>query len=456
MHSKFTYTPGLFALFHGVLLLCSAFVFNGCVKDREPTAPSPLTRPEITANSLPSNAELNVPVTSGVQVYFTEKMDVTTLPNRYILQNFNGDVIPGTYSVRDTAAIFTPTQPLAQASIYKATIKGRVRDIFRNSISLDGYPVYNDTVVIFSNWFYTAGKYSENGFNRLYTADKSNIYVIGNLDSVVAAIPYSPAILSGFAVTKTGSYLLTSIEAKNRVDFISLNTNKVEKSITVSANPQSIVTGTDYAYVACVNGQAIEKINIASKSVEKTLALSFFPGKIALSSDGLTLFTLDQVTKDLVIIDAANGTIKNRVKNAYTLPATGELVCDDANRLLICDAKGGKLSVSTAGQSYTDLTTAYSFPAKVSPVNSVFDDSCIYVAAGSAIYKLNKQTFAFKNQLSLSLAVKSVSILPSKDLLIAITSASCMIIDLNSFTIVKEIQPGGSNLQFLISSPQKF
>ena len=456
MHSKFNYTPGLIALFHGVLLLCSTFVFNGCLKDREPTAPSPLERPMVTNNSQPSNAEFNVPVTSGVKVYFTEEMDVTTLPNRYILQNFNGAVIPGTYSVKDTAAIFTPSQPLAHSCIYKVTVKGRVRDIYRNSIAFDGYPVYSDTVLLFSDWFYTAGKYSENGYNRIYSADKSNVYVLGDLNSVVATIPYSPAILSGFAVTKTGSYLLTSIEAKNRLDFINLNTNAVEKSITLSANPQSIVAGTDYAYVVCVNGQAIEKINIASKSVEKTFALAFFPGKIALSNDGSTIFTLDQVTKDLVIIDASNGSVQNRVKNAFSLPATGELIADDANRLFICDAKGGKLSVAAASQSYANVTTAYSFPSKVSPVNLAFDDSCLYVAAGSTLYKLDKQTFTLKNQFTLSSAIKSVSIIPTKDLIIVLTSASCIIIDLNSFTSIREVQPGGSNLQFVLSSPQKF
>jgi DNA-binding beta-propeller fold protein YncE len=456
MDMKLKYLLGKLTLLPYLAIMLISLVYNGCMRDREPTAPSPLTRPVMTNNSKPANAELNVPVNSSIKIYFTEKMDVNTLPNRLIVKDNNGETIQGTYSVQDTTAIFTPVAELKKSTIYRVTLKGRLRDIYRNSISFNGYPVYDDTTIIYSDWFFTEGKYSENGFNPIYIADKSNIYLFGKLDSIYSTIAYSPAIISGAAVTPDGSYLLVSIEAKNQVDFINLKTNTLETSVTVSGNPQSIAVINDYAYVVCVNGKAIEKIKISTKVIEATLGLSFYPGKIAISNDGNTLFTLDQSTKDLVILDASNGTVTNTVKNAYTLPASGELKTDETNRLFICDTKGYKLSVATAGASFNDLGAAYSFPSKVSPVNIDFDENYLYAAAGNSIYKLDKQTFALINQITFTTAVKSLTIIPSKDLLYAITSTSCIVIDLNSFSRIKEIVPGGANLQIIIGSSQKF
>jgi hypothetical protein len=455
MEMKLKYLSGKLTLLPALAIMLISLVYNGCMRDREPTAPSPLNRPVMTNNSKPANAELNVPVNSSIKIYFTEKMDVNTLPGNFIVKDNNGETVQGTYSVQDTAAIFTPVAPLKKSSIYHVTLKGRLRDIYRNSISLNGYPVYDDTTEIFSDWFFTEGKYSENGFNPIYIADKSNLYLFGKLDSIYSTIPYSPAIISGAAITKDGSYLLVSIEAKNRVDFINLKTNTLEKSLTVASNPQSIAVSNDYAYVVCVNGKAIEKIKISTKISEATFGLSFYPGKIAISNDGNTLFTLDQSSKDLVILDA-NGTVINKVTNAYTLPATGELKTDENNRLFICDTKGYKLSVATQGASYNDLAAAYSFPSKISPVNIDFDDNYLYAAAGNSIYKLDKQTFALINQITFSTAVKSLTIIPSKDLLYAITSTICIVVDLNSFSKIKEIVPGGANLQIVIGSSQKF
>jgi DNA-binding beta-propeller fold protein YncE len=455
MDMKLKYLSGKLSLLSCLAILLSPLVYNGCMRDREPTAPSPLTRPVMTNNSKPANAELYVPVNSSIKIYFTEKIDLNTLPGRLIVKDNNGETVQGTYSVQDTAAIFTPVSGLNKSTIYRVTLKGRLRDIYGNSISLSGYPVYDDTTVIYSDWFFTEGKYSEHGFNPIYIVDKANIFLFGKLDSIYSTIPYSPEIISGAAVTADGSYLLVSIEAKNRVDFINLNTNSIESSITVSSNPQSIAVCNDYAYVVCVNGKAIEKIKISTKSIEATLGLSFYPGKIAISTDGNTLFTLDQSSKDLVILDA-NGTVINKVNNAYTLPATGELKTDETNRLFICDTKGYKLSLATAGASFNDLATAYSFPSKISPVNIDFDDNSLYTAAGNSIYKFDKQTFALINQLTFSTAIKSITIIPSKDLLYAITSTSCKVIDLNSFSKIKEIIPGGANLQIVIGSSQKF
>ncbi|MFO7447453.1 MAG: hypothetical protein R6W90_13870, partial [Ignavibacteriaceae bacterium] len=264
----------------------------------------------------------------------------------------------------------------------------------------------------------------------------------------------SPGLMTGFAVTEDASYLLVSIGSANKVDFINLRTKQVETSLSTSQNPQMIAVQGNYAYVVCVNGKAVEKINLNQKNVETTFPLDFFPGEIAVSNDGNKIFTIDQPKKDLVIIDASNGAVITRIPSAVTTFANGKIKADDNNRVFICDVRGNKLNVVDQNNN---LTTAYEF-ASGGPGNICFDENFIYAASGTSVVKLDKQTFITDTSrvILFPLDVKSLCILPSDDILYAITNTTAYIIDLKTYTVLAEIKLDGTTLQEIICSPIKF
>lgn len=431
------------------IILC----VSGCMKDREPTAPTPITRPLITNNTDPVNGGLNIKTNSPVKIIFTQAMDPNSLVNRFIVEDYSGKKIDGNYSIQDAAAVFTPLKAFERSSIYKVMLKGRVRDANQNSIYYNGSPVLDDTTVIFSGWFFTEGDYSEGGFNRIYAADKSNIFVYDSLDRLQKTIKYS-SLMTGYSIAEDASYLLVSVGSNNKVDFINLNTNEIESSVAVSQNPQTLAVKGSFAYAVCPNAKAIEKINVTAKAIEKTFTLDFFPGEIAINTDGTKLYTLDQAKKELVIIDASSGSVIQKIAGAVASYANGDLRVDDNGRLFVCDTKGNKLKIlSTANE----LSDAFEFTGQ-GPVNVCFDNSFLYAAAGSSIFKVDKGTFSpsTSKELVFDSQVKSLTVLTSKDILYVLTNNSIAVIDIKTFTVLTEIPVESITLQEIISSPTKF
>lgn len=443
---------------HYILILClfvfvSFIMLNGCMKDWEPSSPTPIDRPSLTAVTQPGNGELKVASNASLKIFFSAQMDVESFKDRLVFEDNNNNKIAGAYSAEGTAVVFTPSQPLNKNSIYKFTLKGRVRDIYGNSIYHNGNPVLNDTTLLFSGWFYTEGGYSDGGFNRVYSADKTKIFIVDSLNSPGETIE-SSGLMTGSAITEDGLYMLVSIGSSNKIDFINLQTKQIESSLNVSANPQMIGVHGNYAYVICVNGKAIEKINLGSKSVEATYPLDFFPGEIALSGDGSKIFTIDQPKKDLVIIDASNGSVITRVAGVVTSFANGKLKADENGKVFICDIKGNKLNIVDANNN---LSTACEFTSG-GPGNLCFDNNYVYAAAGSSVYKLDKQTYTIDSSkvLSFPVAVKSLTVLPSKDILYVITNSTAYIVDLASFSVLAAINLASTGLQEIVCSPIKY
>jgi hypothetical protein len=96
---------------------------------------------------------------------FNETMELSTFPANFTLESLQG-VIPGTFSHQDSIVVFMPSEDMAAAAYYEATIRGGVRDANGNTLTLD-------TEWKADTWFFTAGQYSENGFPHVFIADRS-------------------------------------------------------------------------------------------------------------------------------------------------------------------------------------------------------------------------------------------------------------------------------------------
>ncbi|PJA96195.1 MAG: hypothetical protein CO129_07865, partial [Ignavibacteriales bacterium CG_4_9_14_3_um_filter_34_10] len=181
LHKYFIF---LFVLTNIILIF-----ITGCTKDREPTAPNEIQRPK-SLFITPSAGKLAVSKNEKIKMIFDEQMDLSTFPGHFTLKDLQGNNIDGSFSKDDSTVIFSPFSALSKSSFYFAELRGRVRDVNRNSIELNNEAILNDTTLLLSTWLYTEGDYSNGGFYNVYVRDKKDgqIIFLSNLDSVLNPI----------------------------------------------------------------------------------------------------------------------------------------------------------------------------------------------------------------------------------------------------------------------------
>lgn len=428
---------------------------TGCAEDREPTAPTEIERPK-SLSIIPAPGELIVPLNSKIQMVFDEPMNVSTFEGHFTLKDQDGNIIGGVFSSNDSIVNFIPNSPLDKSTIYFAELKGRVRDANGNSIQINNEPVLDDTTIIMSGWFYSAGDYSDNGFYNVYVRDKKDgrIILVSDLDSVITQTTglNSP---EGLAITQDGNTLVVCNTVKNEVIIADAQNGNVTDTISVSQNPVSCLTYDNYAYILSVNGKALTKINLNTKTIENTFSLSFFPGKLAISPDGSTIYTLDQVRRDLVLIKASDGSIIKRVNSVISNLVLGEIRVDAVTgNVFLCDSKGFKIKVTDSDgnnlQNYLQFTTG------VEPIDVIFYGNELYAVAGNSIYKVEKPTGSVMDTVSFDTNVKSICIVPSGDIMYATLATKLAVLDFRTFYILNEIDLISTGIATVLSNSKKF
>ena len=437
------------------LFLLSSIILFQCTKDREPTAPTEIERPQIYG-MIPREGELSVSLNINIQMIFNEPMDVSTFPGHFLLKDINNEIVNGEFSSMDSIVIFKPSKQLKKSNFYFAELRGRVRDINRNSIQVNNEPVFDDTTLLMSTWFYTEGDYSDGGYFNIYIRDKKEgrIIFLKNLDSVLYPITNltSP---DGIALSSDGNLLIISNTGKNEIVIAAANNGNILNRLTVAANPVSIVTYNDYAYIISINGKAISKINLNSYTLENTLPLNFYPAKLAISKNGETLYTFDQVTRDLVLINSNNGSIKKRIRNIVTNIVSGELRVDyDTGNLFICDTKGRKIKVTDPdGNNVQEFLT---FSTGVEPIDIIFWKDFAFVVAGNSVYKYNKFNSSLVNKISFDTGVKSLCVVPTGELIYITLATKVAILDNDTFRPLKTIDLVSTGINTVLSNIKKF
>jgi DNA-binding beta-propeller fold protein YncE len=432
-------------------------VLAGCLPDRGPTAPVSIERPNPKYMS-PGSGELIVPRVAPVRMAFTEPMDLNTFPGHFVLRDFSGIAVSGSFSAHDTSVLFLPTQQLQPSALYEATLRGRVRNARNMTVQLNNEPVFDDTTLLMTTWFYTEGAYSDNGFFPVYLRDRKEekVRFFGHLDSALTTAP-TPGAPEGMAVTADGSWIYVAGTTQDNVLVVNTQTAVVDKAISVAQYPSAVAAyGTTVAVIS-INGRALTKIDAGSQTVSSTASLTFYPARLAVSNDGATLFTFDQVTRDLVLLRESDGTVIKRVAGAFTQLVAGDIVVDGSSGLVyVCDAKGLKIkSTDAAGSAFQTVRT---FGAGIEPVALAFSPTIpgeYYVAAGKFMFKCALSDAVPLDTLALSAAVKSVAVVPSGDILYATYGSDVVIVDARTFTLLKDIQLTSSGLEGVLVGPNK-
>lgn len=438
-----------------VLAILILNLFLGCTKDREPTAPTEIQRPKPFMIE-PTAGKLVIPLNETVKIVFNEPMDVSTFPGHFFVKDFNGNTIDGSYSVNDSIVIFTPHAALTKSNFYFAELRGRIRDQNRNSIEFNNEPILDDTTLLMNSWFYTEGDYAKGGFYNIYVRDKKDgrIVFLVNLDSAVTSIN-SLSTPEGLAISENGDYLIIANTNKNEIIIASALNGAIIKNISVASNPTSCLSFGNYAYVLSVNGKAISKINLETRTLEKSFTLNFFPAKLAISADGNILYTYDQVTRDLVLINSSDGSLIKRVRNAISTIVVGEIRVDRVTaNVFLCDSKGRKVKVTDSqGNSVHDYVT---FGPGIEPIDISFFGDNAYVLAGNSFYKYEKSSGALLNTLTFTSSVKSLSIVPSGDIIYITLATKVVILDYATLRELKEIDLISTGINTILSNSKKF
>jgi len=395
-----------------------------------------------------------------VRLLFNEGMNAETFYGHFTLSDESAHLVPGSFVGADTTVVFMPSQPLAPATVYSGVLRGRIRDAQNISIALEGTPILDDTTVIMTTWFYTEGDYSQNGLHHIFMRDKKEgkVRVIGQFDSELATVPGFGAP-EGMALSSDGMHLFVSSTSKDSVYSINTQTNSIETGFRVAAYPSSMTAYGNYVYVISINGRALTKINASSLTVERQTTLTFYPARLAISPDGTTLYTIDQVTRDLVLIRESDGVVTKRLANAVsTQVVTGDLVVDGATgNVYICNSKGLNIKVTDAAA--TSFTTFMTFAAGVEPLGFALtpgNSGVFFVAAGKTV---QRGTLARPDSVSSVVfpgAVRAISVVPTGDILYATQSLSVVILDARTLALLKEIAVTSSGIEGILPSTTKY
>jgi sugar lactone lactonase YvrE len=427
----------------------------GCAEDREPTAPTEIERPK-SLSIIPSTGDLIVPLDSKILMVFDEPMDISTFDGHFTLKDMDGNLIAGIFNASDSIVNFIPNTALQKSTIYYAELKGRIRDANGNSIQVNYEPILDDTTIILSTWFYSAGDYSDNGFYNVYVRDKKDgrIILIDELDSVATQLTglTSP---EGLAISEDGNTLVICNTNKNEVILANAENCNPTDTFDVATNPTSCITFNNYAYVLSVNGKALTKINLTTKAIENSFVLNFFPGKLAISTDGNTIYTFDQVKRDLVLLNTTDGSIIKRVASVITNLVLGEIKVDAVTgNVYLCDAKGAKIKVTDSNGN--GIQNFVQFASGIEPIDIIFNSSEVYAIAGNSIYRIDKSTGAIQDTISFSTNVKSLCIIPSGDIMYVTLATKIAVIDFKTFYVLNEIDLISTGIATILSNLKKF
>ncbi|NOX19472.1 MAG: hypothetical protein GXO87_14490 [Chlorobi bacterium] len=287
---------------------------GGCIQDRMAPVPEPVARPDfITFDT--SVSKLAVPLNQALSITFNSKMDLSTFNDNLIVESVSGKVEQSfSYSPSaDTVVVFTPKTNYNKAEIYDVALHGGARNVYGMSMIS---PTEED--VPKTDWFFTAGDYSENGFPYVFVRDKTAkqvIYRVGEIDKYIDSLyveatneDYQTAALE---FTPDGNYLLM-VNLKTTdgtVTVIDPESFQNVKTITVGLGPTNVGFGeNDLAYVVNTSGKSFTAINLNTLEAAETVGFSdgFKPKDVVYSSLTGKLYFYSSSKKEIKVVNASD------------------------------------------------------------------------------------------------------------------------------------------------------
>jgi hypothetical protein len=337
--------------FTSILLIFSfSFILYSCLPDRMPTEPVEIDRPEFVNFAL-GESNLNVSLDNQIMMYFNEAMDLNSFPNCFKVESVSGE-IEGKYSYgsSDTIVVYTPTSNYKPAEYYQISLTGGARDIHGNSIIS---PTEED--IPQTDWFFTSGEYSNNGFPYVFIRDKSNrnvVYRVGNLniykdnlllpgttDYQTSAIEIEPSSDKLFVVNLKAT--------EGQVSVVDPSAFTVLNQLPVGLGPTNIEFGNQKAYVTNLSAKSFSVIDLTSLTTETTYLFpdGFRPKDVAYSSLKNALYFYSSVSNDIKKVNATDFNDSHIFASGLTTRPTDIEITKDGRFLYMIGTNSNVLSV---------------------------------------------------------------------------------------------------------------
>lgn len=332
------------------LITIAALVFDSCLPDRMPSAPTEIDRPSfVKIGFITSN--LVFPPDQQIKFYFNEAMDLNSFPSNIVVESVSG-IIDGTFSYgeSDTIVVYSPLDNYNPAEFYTVSVKGGVMDIHGNSMISP-----KDEDVPETGWFFTSGEYSKNGFPLCFIRDKSNrnmIYKAGKLneflDSLLLPEPEDYQTSALEIEESSDKLFIVSIKITDGlVTVVDPDNFSIETQITVGLGPTNIEFGNNKAYVTNASAKSFSVIDLNSLTTETTHVFDdgFRPKDVSFSPLNDMLYFYSTTNSDIKIVDVNDYSNSHTVSSGLTTRPTDIEISDDGSHLYLLGTNSSVLSV---------------------------------------------------------------------------------------------------------------
>lgn len=439
-----------------VLLLLLPGLLLHCLPDRMPPAPVENTRPQFVQFAAEDSGAYAVGLRDPIIMVFDEPMDISTFPANFTLESPRG-ITPGSFSQQDSMVIFTPSQDMAPAAYYTATIRGGVRDANGNSLTLD--PAWSASI-----WFFTAGRYSTGGFPRVFIADRSfdKLYLLGNFHEYLSE---SSEVIQprGMAFSPDGQHLLVvSKQLNGQLAVLNPATFRKIQDIPVGSGPEEIAVAGDKLFVTDVTGRTISVLGFPGYAPLATITFQdgFSPRDIAYNPLNQRIYVSNNVLN-------RPGTFKVIDANTFQELATLEN--------LLSGRRTEKLQVSTDGQwvviqqEQTDLillldantnqvADTIRIPVPQNKDMDIYDNQLYVGSSGGFLFKYNLNNRVLTATLAFSSRCDGVAVAPYGEILYATTPVDTLVhvVDIETLHLIRSAKVTASTIAKLVVSPGNY
>lgn len=231
------------------------------------TTAAPDTTPPTVSSTSPANAAASAGINSTINATFSEAMDPTTITATSFTLMDGTTPVSGAVSCSGTTATFTPAAPLANNTLYTATISTGVKDLSGNAMVLPySWSFTSDKLITGLNFTVVDAEYSKSldriimvssvPGNQLHIYDPAT-----NLDTSVT-LNLTPTSVS---VSPDG--LFAAVGHNAWISYVDLSTATLVNTLPVTADVLDIVlagNGYVYAFPRIDQWVQIHGINIAT------------------------------------------------------------------------------------------------------------------------------------------------------------------------------------------------
>jgi len=364
-------------------------------------------------------------------MYFNEPMDLSSFPANLIVESVSGR-IEGSFSYgdSDTIVIFTPLTNYKPAEYYEVVLKGGIRDKHGNSMVSP-----NEEDNPFTNWFFTSGDYSDNGFPYVFIRDKSNrnlVYRVGDLNTYLDSIllPGSDDYQTSATEIDPNSDNLFIVNLKltdGLVTIVNPNSFSVINQLPVGLGPTNIEFGNQKAYVTNSSAKSFSVIDLNSLTTESTFIFpdDFRPKDVSYSSAKSRLYFINTTNSDLKIVNVNDFNDSHVIPSGLSTRPTDIEITKDGKFLYILGTNSSVLSLfDVENESSTILDFGYQYVTD-GAMGTNYYYAAYYRGTGGnnigGILKIDVSTNTIVGHLEWEYQVDQLKLTSSEELLYAVT-----------------------------------